>query len=108
MKQETETRKNDPVVFALSTQTWLIKKHPVDEESNIIDPNFNARTYTKKAYKAFLQGKSYFTYKGTTYVVPKMQRSTLDKHLDSINLDENGNLIVPEESIENKIIEQWG
>ena len=56
--------RNSPVmVFALTTDTTSIKKFPVDDNGKVINPRFNAKTFTKKAYKSYLKGKTYFTYK---------------------------------------------
>lgn len=111
--QEKKVKNNeDPTVFALTTETWRIKKHPTNEEGEIINPDFNARTYAKKAHKAFLKGQNFFTYKGVVYPVPKMKRNALNEYLDSIDLDENDNIVSntpasEDKKIEEKINKQW-
>lgn len=44
-------------------------KYYKDKEGN---PNlrYNKRTMMKKAYQAFLQGRTSYTYKGETFMVP--------------------------------------
>lgn len=99
-----KNKQEDPLVFALTTQTHLLKKIPEDNNGNIINSEFNAKTYTKKAYKAYLQGKSFFNYKGVTYVVPKMQKSKLDNYLEK-DIQED----IPTDTISNeeKNINLW-
>lgn len=111
MKEKVRNNE-DPTVFALTTETWRIKKHPTNEEGEVLNPDFNARTYAKKAHKAFLKGQNFFTYKGVTYHVPKMKRSNLDNYLENIELDENDNIVSnsPEsedKSMAEKINKQW-
>jgi hypothetical protein len=91
-------KQEDPMVFALTTETHLINKFPKDDEGNIINTEFNARTYTKKAHKAFLKGQNFFKYKGVTYVVPKMQKSKLESYLEGDLEDQ-----ITEESVESKL-----
>lgn len=72
----------DPTVFALSTDTLAIKKIPRDSEGNTINPDFNSKTYIKKAYKAYLKGLYFFKYKGYSYPVPRIKKSKLEEILN--------------------------
>jgi hypothetical protein len=77
-----------PTVFALSTMTHLIPKYHKDENGDYIDPSFNNRMYAKKAYKAYLKGKSSFIYKDNIYMVPKISKQALEDYLESVSLEE--------------------
>lgn len=79
---------SDPYIFPLSTQTYRLDKHPVDDEGNIIREGFNARTYTNKAHKAFLAKKPHFNYKGNVYSTPRIKRSEHIKYLNNLFLEE--------------------
>lgn len=83
--------RNSPVmVFALTTDTMSIKKFPVDDNGKVINPRFNAKTFIKKAYKSYLKGKTYFTYKGESYVVPKLSKERLEEIiLNNIETESN-------------------
>ena len=77
------------LVFGLSTDTLSIKKFPVDDDGEIINSNFNAKTYIKKAYKAYKKGSTYFSYKGQRYLVPKLAEDKLEDMLDKFSNQEN-------------------
>lgn len=77
--KKVKNRNNPVMVFALTTDTMSIKKFPVDDNGKVINPRFNAKTFTKKAYKSYLKGKTYFTYKGESYVVPKLSKQQLEE-----------------------------
>lgn len=82
-------KQNDnPTVFALTTDTLSINKYPTDDDGNIINPRFNAKTFTKKAYKSYLKGLSFFRYKGSVYPVPKMKKDKLEESLNKIESNE--------------------
>ncbi len=85
MKKE---RNKDPMIFALSTDTLAIQKFSKNEDGEIINPDFNNKTYLKKAWKAHLKGNIYFKYKGQLYPVPMMQKSKLEKFINSYNEEE--------------------
>ena len=46
MKKE---RNKDPMIFALSTDTLAIQKFSKNDDGEIINPDFNNKTYLKKA-----------------------------------------------------------
>lgn len=75
-------------IFALSTLTHLIPKYHYDKEGNYINPDFNNRTYAKKAYKAYLKGQSSFIYKNNVYTVPRINKQVLEEYLDSIDIEQ--------------------
>jgi hypothetical protein len=79
---------DNPMVFALSTDTLSIKKYPTDDDGNIINSRFNAKTFTKKAYKSYLKGLSFFKYKGDWYPVPKMRKDKLQETLENLEINE--------------------
>lgn len=58
--------------------------------------------YVKKAYKAYLQGKTWFLYKGNPYMVPKMPKQALDDYLESVTLEELENFNPLENTEENE------
>jgi hypothetical protein len=82
----------NPEVFAYSTLTHLLSKYAPDAEGNI-DYSFNIRTYIKKAYKAYLKGKSVFRYKNKIHVVPKISKNKKEEILDSMILEEENNIL---------------
>lgn len=84
-----KTQNKDSLVFALSTNTLNIQKFPKDDDGNIINPRFNAKTFTKKAYKSYLKGLSFFKYKGETYPVPKAKKEVLEKALNNLEIEES-------------------
>lgn len=82
-------KKNDnPMVFALSTDTLSIKKYPTDDNGEIINRRFNAKTFTKKAYKSYLKGLTFFKYKGEMYPVPRMRKNKLEETLENLEINE--------------------
>lgn len=96
----SKKRNESPTVFALSTLTHTIPKYHYDNEGNCINPDFNNRMYVKKAYNAYLKGKSYFKYKDNIYTVPKINKQTLEDYLSSVSMEELENIDVLEK-IEN-------
>jgi hypothetical protein len=76
---------DNPTIFAQTTETWKVAKFAYDEEGNIINPDFNNKTYLKKAYKSYLQGKDFFRYKENIYPVPKMKRKQLEDIINNLN-----------------------
>lgn len=78
----------NPTIFAQTTETWKVSKYSYDEDGNIINPDFNNRSYLKKAYKSYLQGKNFFKYKGDIYTVPKMKKQQLENIINGINEEE--------------------
>jgi hypothetical protein len=86
MKKERNSKSS--TVFALSTLTHLIPKYHYDKDGNCINPDFNNRTYVKKAYKAYLKGQIYFRYKDNIYTVPKISKQALEDYLNSVSLED--------------------
>ena len=74
----------NPKVFALSTLTHTLEKTPRDDDGNIINPDFNAKMYVKKAYAAYNKGLDYFKYKGEVYVVPRFTKANKAEALDMV------------------------
>jgi len=110
MSKKVKQSSENQMVFALSTDTLAIKKYPTNKEGEIINIHFNARTYTKKAYAAYLKGKDYFKYKDQVYIVPKMPRQQYNELLENITLEgEVAAREVEKEVINEEVnnIEQW-
>lgn len=110
MSKKVKQVNENQMQFALSTDTLAIKKYPTNKEGEVINKDFNAKTYTKKAYAAYLKGKDYFTYKGQVYIVPKMPKKQYNELLDNISLEGE----VTPKQIESEVIneevksvEQW-
>ena len=80
---------DNPMVFALSTDTLSITKYPVDDDGNIINKSFNAKTFTKKAYKSYLKGLMFFKYKGQIYPVPRVRKNKLEETLNNLEIESN-------------------
>lgn len=89
----------NPMVFAQTTETWKVSKFSYNEEGEIINPDFNNRTYLKKAHKAYLKGKMFFSYKGNAYPVPRMTKKQLEDLGNGIESNEENiyNLVNEEE-----------
>lgn len=89
----------NPMIFAQTTETWKVSKFSYNEEGECINPDFNNKTYLKKAYKSYLKGKLFFTYKGNSYPVPRMKRKELEDIINGIETNEENiyNLVNEEE-----------
>jgi len=85
MKKEIS---KNPSVFAQTTETWKVSKFSYNENGEIINPDFNNRSYLKKAYKSYLKGKVFFTYKGNIYPVPRMTKQEIQNLLTEDLLEE--------------------
>ena len=72
---KVKKNRESSTIFALSTDTKGVEKYSKDADGNIIDSNFNNKTFIKKAYKSYLKGKDMFMYKGQSYVVPKINKN---------------------------------
>lgn len=75
MKKNREKR----FIFAANPNTLGMEIYNKDESGNIIDSDFNNKTFIKKAYKSYLKGKTHFNYKGINFAVPLVD-------MESINL----------------------
>lgn len=110
MSKKVKEVNENQMKFALSTDTLAIKKYPTNKEGEIINKDFNAKTYTKKAYSAYLKGKDYFIYKGQVYIVPKMPRKQYNELLDNMSIEGEVNHKQIESEVINeevKSVEQW-
>lgn len=68
-------------VFTLSTLTHMIPKYHYTEEGVPVNPDFNNRSFAKKAYKAYLKGQQNFYYRNNLYVVPAVSEAEMNEYL---------------------------
>jgi len=83
--QEKKLRTPNSRIFTLQKGNQILPKYHYSEEGEIINPEFNNRTFAKKAYKAYLKGQQNFRYKDNLYVVPALSNLEMMNYLDSIN-----------------------
>lgn len=67
----------DGFVFGASTDLLKQPKYNVNDDGTI-DTSFNNRAFIKKAYKEYLKGHSFFTYKGLKYIVPRIPYNNIE------------------------------
>lgn len=89
--------------FALTTDTINLTKGYSEESLTA----FNPKTYIKKAYKAYLKGLMFFSYKGESYPVPRVTPEYLSKLSEELEREEQLVPILEDQEVNKKIKEQW-